>query len=74
MVSRLATIDQIEVCPLSRGMMFQSLSESLQLGIRFLYPPMPTPPTVFLTVHLPDYNNLGDDLGFPRSLLITRLG
>ncbi|MFC0351017.1 hypothetical protein ACFFJH_14460 [Undibacterium danionis] len=55
-------------------MMFQSLSESLQLGIRFLYPPMPTPPTVFLTVHLPDYNNLGDDLGFPRSLLITRLG
>ncbi len=53
LVSRLATIDPIEVCPLSREVMFQPLSEPLQPGIRFFYHLMPTWSSVFLAVHLP---------------------
>lgn len=52
-VSRLATVDQTEVCPLSRGMMFQSLFEPLQPDIRFFRPPIPAPLTASLTVRLP---------------------
>ncbi len=54
LASRPATIDQLEVCPLSRGMMFQPLSGPLQPGIRFLQPPIPAQPTAFLTVRLPE--------------------
>ena len=52
-VSRLATKDQLEVCPLSRGVMLQPLSEPLQPGIRFFQPPIPAQPTASLTVRLP---------------------
>uniref|UniRef100_A0A494G966 Uncharacterized protein n=1 Tax=Solanum lycopersicum TaxID=4081 RepID=A0A494G966_SOLLC len=55
-VSRLATKDQLEVCSLSRGMMFQPLSGPLQPGVRFLQPPIPAQPTAFLTVRLPESN------------------
>ncbi|SPA03592.1 protein of unknown function (plasmid) [Cupriavidus taiwanensis] len=44
----------MEVCPLSREVMFQPLSESLQSGVRFLQPPIPAQPTAFLTVRLPE--------------------
>lgn len=33
--------------------MFQSLSDRLQVSIRFLCDPIPTPPSVFLAVNLP---------------------
>ncbi|SOY85343.1 conserved protein of unknown function [Cupriavidus taiwanensis] len=52
----LRRVDQLEVCPLSRGMMFQSLSGSLQPGIRFFQPPIPAQPTAFLAVRLPEQN------------------
>jgi hypothetical protein len=52
-VSRLATVDQTEVCPLSRGIMSQSLSEPLQPGLRFFRPPIPAQSTASLTVRLP---------------------
>jgi len=52
-VSRLATVDQTEVCPLSRGIMSQPLSVPLQPGIRFFRPPIPAWSTTFLTVRLP---------------------
>jgi len=53
-VSRLATINQLEVCPLSRGIIFQPLSGSLQPGVRFLQPPIPAQPIAFLAVRLPE--------------------
>src|SRR4051812_4073675 len=52
-VSRLATVDQTEVCPLSRGVMFQPLSEPLQPGFRFFRPPIPAQSTASLAVRLP---------------------
>jgi hypothetical protein len=73
-VSRLATKDQLEVCPLSRGMMFQPLSGPLQPGIRFFQPPIPAQPTAFLAVRLPEPTALGSHTGLPRSLRVTRLG
>ena len=48
--------DQMEVCPLSRGMMLpaaQSLSMPLQHGLRFLHPPLPATPLAYLTVAYP---------------------
>jgi hypothetical protein len=45
--------DQLEVCPLSCRAMFQLVSGRLQPGIRFLQPPLPTPPTASLAVGLP---------------------
>jgi len=50
----LRRVDQLEVCPLSRGMMFQPLSEPLQPGVRFFQPPIPAQPTAFLAVRLPE--------------------
>lgn len=50
---RLATKDHAEVCPVSREVMFQPLSGSLQPGIRFLCNPIPASPTVHLAAHLP---------------------
>jgi len=44
--------DPAQVCPLSRGMMFQPLSTPLQNGIRFLRTPLPALPTNPLAVHL----------------------
>jgi len=52
-VSRLATVDQTEVCPLSRGVMSQPLSGPLQPDIRFFRPPTPAQSTASLTVRLP---------------------
>jgi hypothetical protein len=40
-VSRFATKDQTEVCPLSREVMSQPLSEPLQSDFRFFRPPIP---------------------------------
>ena len=54
LTNRLATKDQLEVCPLSRGVMFQPLSEPLQPGVRFLQPPIPAQPTASLAVRLPE--------------------
>ena len=51
--SHLATVDQTEVCPLSRGVMSQPLSGPLQPGIRFLRHPLPAPSSAFLAVYLP---------------------
>ena len=62
-VSRLATKDQLEVCSLSRGVMFQPLSGPLQPGIRFLQPPIPAQPTAFLAVRLPKPTALGQPYG-----------
>jgi hypothetical protein len=45
--------DHEEVCPISRGVIFQSLSPRLQRGVRFFLNPLPAAPTVFLAVHLP---------------------
>ncbi len=45
--------DQLEVCPLSCRVISQPVSTPLQPGIRFLQPPLPTPPTAFLAVGLP---------------------
>lgn len=55
-VSRLATKDQLEVCPLSRGGMSHPLSGPLQPGIRFFQPPIPAQPTASLAVRLPEPN------------------
>jgi len=52
-VSHLATVDQTEVCPLSRGVMSQPLSGPLPPGIRFFRRPIPAQSTAFLTVRLP---------------------
>lgn len=49
----LATRDQPEVCPLSRGVMFQPLSAPLQDGIRFFRSPLPAVPTARLAARLP---------------------
>lgn len=51
--SYLVMRDQLEVCPLSCRAMFQLVSGPLQSGIRFLQPPLPTPPTASLAVDLP---------------------
>lgn len=72
-VSRPATVDQTEVCPLSREVMSQPLSEPLQSDIRFFRPPIPAWPTVFLAVHLPETFVPGSHTGLPRSLSVTRL-
>lgn len=53
LVSHLATVDQTEVCPLSRGVMSQPLSDPLQTGFRFLRHPIPAQSTASLTVRLP---------------------
>ena len=55
----IAAEDHAEVCPVSRGVMFQPLSKPLQPGVRFLCDPIPAPPTVFLTVHLPTGQRYG---------------
>ena len=52
-VRRHATKDHAEVCPVSRGVMFQPLSEPLQLGIRFFCNPIAARPTARLAAHLP---------------------
>lgn len=51
--SYLVTRNQLEVGPLSCRVMSQPVSEPLQPGIRFLQPPLPTPPTAVLAVGLP---------------------
>jgi hypothetical protein len=56
-VSHLATVDQTEVCPLSRGVMSQPLSGPLQPGVRFLRHPLPAPSSAFLAVYLPAQKN-----------------
>jgi len=43
----------MEVCPLSCGMMSQSLSPPLQRGVRFLHRHLPTSHSVALTIDLP---------------------
>ncbi|RQT50361.1 hypothetical protein DF050_19240 [Burkholderia cepacia] len=52
-VSRLATVDQTEVCPLSREVMSQPLSGPLQPDIRFFRPPIPAQSSASLAVRLP---------------------
>ena len=54
-----------EVCPLSRRMMFQSLSAPLQDGIRFFLIPLPAPAWAFLAVRLPTVP--GANTGLPCS-------
>lgn len=45
--------DLVEVCSLSRRVMFQPVFSRLQRGIRFFHIPLSAVPTMFLTVHLP---------------------
>ncbi len=45
--------DQTEVSPLSRGVMSQLLSASLQGGLRFFHPPLPATPSAFLAIGFP---------------------
>jgi hypothetical protein len=52
-----------EVCPLSRGVMFQLLSTRLQSGFRFLPILLPAPLSARLTVRFPLARN---DTGLPR--------
>ena len=54
-----------EVCPLSRGIMFQPLSVPLPHRFRLLPLPLPTPPSLGLAAFLP---LAGSDMGLPRSL------
>ena len=52
----------MEVGPLSRGMMLlwaQSLSISLQDGLRFFHFPLPTPPSAHLAVCFPCWERYG---------------
>lgn len=42
-----------EVCPVSRGVMFQPLFRRLQPDVRFLRYPIPAPPTGCLAASLP---------------------
>ena len=44
-----------EVCSLSRGAKFEPLSNSLQVGLRFLQHPLPAPPWAHLTVRFPGF-------------------
>jgi len=50
--------DLAEVCPLSRGMMLQSLSPSLQEGLRFFRIPVPAASSVHLAVSYPEMGRL----------------
>ena len=45
---------QLEVGPLSCEAKFEPLSISLQYGIRFFQPPLPTSLSAYLTVRFPD--------------------
>lgn len=51
--SYLAMKDLVEVCSLSRRIMFQSIFPRLRRDLRFFHIPLPAAPTVFLAVHLP---------------------
>lgn len=57
-ISRLATVDQTEVCPLSRGMMSQPLSEPLQ-------------PSLFPSSHTRMINNVPYGPSANRTALAT---
>ena len=76
--------DHEEVCPLSRGMMLQSLSVPLQGGVRFVLNPVPAPPLADLaaccprgerygvpTFHLQKYVGLGACYG-PGGVWVTK--
>jgi hypothetical protein len=58
---------QREVCPLSRGVMSQPLSAPLQVGIRFLPPPLPATPSAHLATRFPK----GRATGLPRCVAET---
>jgi len=58
---------QREVCPLSRGVMSQPLSAPLQVGIRFLPPPLPATPSAHLATRFPK----GRAAGLPRCVAET---
>ena len=54
--------DQMDVCPLARGVMLpsaQPLSTPLQDGLRFFHPPLPARPWARLTVRFPDRETYG---------------
>jgi len=63
---------QEEVCPLSRGMMFQSLSAPLQEGIRFFLTPLPAPAWAFLAVRLPSVSGANTGLPCSASVIYER--
>lgn len=49
----------MEVGPLSRGAIFQPLSNPLQTDLRFLHPPLPAVSLSFLAEPLPLWENYG---------------
>ena len=51
--SSLVKKDPMEVSPLSRGVISQLLSASLQDGLRFFHPPLPATPSAPLTSGFP---------------------
>jgi len=55
--------DHKDVSPLSRGVMFQPLSNPLQTGIRFFLVPSPASPWAVFANCFPN----GSNTGFPRS-------
>jgi hypothetical protein len=59
----------MEVCPLSRGVLLQLLSVSLQDGFRFFHPPLPAIPSAPLTVGFP----LWEDDRFTTFRVRTRM-
>ena len=62
--------DLAEVCPLSRGMMLQSLSISLQDGIRFFRFPLPA----LLSARLAGSFPFREKYGFPVFRVSNRCG
>ena len=56
----------MEVCPLSGGVMLstatQPLSDSLQIGLRFLHLPLPAVPSASLTARFPGCFHLSGEL------------
>jgi hypothetical protein len=61
-VNNLVKKDPAEVGALSREMMLQSLSDPLQIGLRFFRIPLPALPSAFLAVGLP---SPGRNTGLP---------
>ena len=60
----------MEVCPLSRRVMFQPLSVPLQNGFRFLHPRLPAALSAYLAARFP----MGEPYGLTTFPLCTCVG
>ncbi len=66
--SSLAMRDPAEVCSLSSGMMFQSLSDPLQTGVRLLRYPVPASPWARLAARFPVREGYGLTVLHPSNI------